>query len=264
VSQGARSSITARRQVPGEWLRKARKLGRLLAVPAYRRALFPWRVASTVEHEGQPFAESYATVIDVGANRGQFAVFARYKWPNARLFCFEPLPGPREVLTRLAEKLGNTQVLPYALSDEDGERRMHVARSDDSSSLLAATPRQLEAFPDTLEIDELVVEVRRLDDLITAEDVSLPILMKIDVQGSELDVLHGASELLDAVREILVECSLVELYEGQALLDDTIRFAQGQGFRVIGLSDAVRAPDGTPLQCDVLFSRAGAAPARRR
>jgi hypothetical protein len=83
--------------------------------------------------------------------------------------------------------------------------------------------------------------------------------LKVDVQGAELDVLRGASGLLDAVGEILVECSLVELYEGQALLDDTILFARGQGFRVIGLSEAPRAPDGTPLQCDVLFSRTGAA-----
>ena len=171
VNESTHPSFAVRQRPPREWLRKSRKLMHLLAIPAYRRVLLSRRVAATVEHEGQPFAESYGTVIDVGSNRGQFAVFARNKWPSARLLCFEPLPGPREVLTRLAEELGNTKVFPYALSDEDGERRMHVARSDDSSSLLAATPRQLEAFPDTVEIDELVVEVRRLDNLITEEDV---------------------------------------------------------------------------------------------
>lgn len=258
MNESTHPSFAVRQRAPREWLRKSRKLMHLLAIPAYRRVLLSRRVAATVEHEGQPFAESYGTVIDVGSNRGQFAVFARNKWPSARLLCFEPLPGPREVLTRLAEELGNAKVFPYALSDEDGERRMHVARSDDSSSLLAATPRQLEAFPDTVEIDELVVEVRRLDNLITEEDVSHPILIKIDVQGAELDVLRGASGLLDAVREILVECSLVELYAGQPLLDDSVLFARDRGFRVIGLSPPSRAPNGTPLQCDVLFSRAEA------
>src|SRR5215218_10204333 len=95
---------------PSEWLRKARKLRHLLAVSAYRRALLAHRVAATIEHEGQPFAESYGTVIDVGSNRGQFAVFARHRWPDARLLCFEPLSGPREVLARLANALGDTQV----------------------------------------------------------------------------------------------------------------------------------------------------------
>jgi FkbM family methyltransferase len=167
------------------------------------------------------------------------------------------LPGPREVLTRIADELGNVKVFPYALGDESGERRMHVARSDDSSSFLAATPRQIEAFPDTREVEEQVVEVRRLEKLITEEEMSHPVLIKIDVQGAELDVLRGASELLGAVRDILVECSLVELYAGQPLLDDMILFARELGFRLIGLSAPSRASDGTPLQCDVLFSRAG-------
>ena len=238
-----------------EWLRKSRKLAHLLAVPAYRRALLGQRVAATVEHERQPFSTFYGTVIDVGSNRGQFAVFARRRWPNAKLLCFEPLPGPREVLTRLADELGSAQVFPYALSDEAGEKRMHVTRSDDSSSLLATTRRQIEVFPDMVEIDQVAVDVRRLDDLITVDDVSPPVLMKIDVQGAELDVLRGASRFLDTVRDILVECSLVELYSGQPLLDDTIVFARQLGFRVFGISSPSHGPDGAPLQCDVLFSR---------
>jgi FkbM family methyltransferase len=246
---------TTPRRAPREWLRKARKLRHLLAVPGYRHALLALRVAATVEHERQPFAESIRTVIDVGSNRGQFAVFARHRWPSASLLCFEPLPAPRQVLTRLAEELGNVQVFPYALGDEDGERRMYVARSDDSSSLLTATPRQLEAFPDTIDVDELRVEVHRLDNLMTEEAVSLPILLKVDVQGAELEVLRGSSGLLDAVCEILVECSLVELYAGQALIGDTIAFARQQGFMVTGVSPPSRAADGTPLQCDVLFRR---------
>ena len=73
---------------------------------------------------------------------------------------------------------------------------MHVARSDDSSSLLPATGLQVEAFPDTVEVAEMVVDVRRLDDLIAVDEVPHPISMKIDVQGAELDVLRGASGLL--------------------------------------------------------------------
>ena len=88
--------------------------------------------------------------------------------------------------------------------------------------------------------------------------------MKIDVQGAELDVLRGASGLLDAVCEILVECSLVELYAGQPLIGDTIVFAREQGFRVSGVSPPSRAPDGTPLQCDVLFRRVGGERNERR
>jgi FkbM family methyltransferase len=195
-------------------------------------------------------------VIDVGANRGQFAVFARRRWPNARLVCFEPLPGPLEVLTRIADELGNTRVLPYALSDRSGEGRMHVTQSDDSSSLFTATQRQITAFPASVEIDEVGVALRRLDDLVTAADLPPPVLMKIDVQGAELDVLRGASGMLDSLSDVLVECSLVELYAGQRLLTETVLFARDHGFRVIGISNPTRELDGTPLQCDLLFRRA--------
>jgi FkbM family methyltransferase len=234
--------------------RKIRKLGRLLPVPAYRRALLHHRVAATIEHHGQPFGETYGTVIDVGSNRGQFAVFARQRWPSARLICFEPLPGPRALLAALADDLGNAQVLPYALADERGERTMRVGRADDSSSLLTPTPRQIEAFPDAVEVDQIPVDARRLDEL--SLELPPPILLKIDVQGAELDVLRGASGVLDDVQEILVECSLVELYGGQPLLDDTVLFLRDRGYRVLGVSQATRGPDGTPLQCDVLFKQA--------
>ena len=102
----------------------------------------------------------------------------------------------------------DAQVLPYALSDKAGERTMHVARADDSSSLLGATQLQLEAFPDTAEVDQVAVDVRRLDELISIEGVRGPVLLKIDVQGAELDVLRGTSGMLRTVGEMLMECSL--------------------------------------------------------
>jgi FkbM family methyltransferase len=243
------------RRWTGEGLRRARKLWHLLVRQAYRRALISWRVAATVEHRTQPFVEFFGTVIDVGSNRGQFAVFARERWPNARLLCFEPLPGPGETLVRVAHELGNVDVHPYALGAEAGRPTMRISRSDDSSSLLRATARQLEAFPNSVEVGGIEVDVRRLDDVVSRGDLRAPVLMKIDVQGAELDVLRGASQVLPHVQQILVECSLVELYAGQALLDDVVQFAREFGFRVINVSAPTREPGGRPLQCDVLFSR---------
>lgn len=246
---------SAARATTQEWLRKARKLARVLAVREYRRALFSHRVAATVEHEEQPFTDSYGTVIDIGSNRGQFAVFARRRWPDARLLCFEPLPAAREVLLSLAGELGNVEVMPYALAETPGRRALRIAEADDSSSLLAATPRQLAAFPKSTEVDEILVDVRRIDDLIDPADLSRPVLVKIDVQGAELNVLRGAPRLLESLQDMLIECSLVELYAGQALVDETVAFAQESGFHVNGVSQPARGPEGAPLQCDVLFSR---------
>jgi FkbM family methyltransferase len=167
------------------------------------------------------------------------------------------LPGPRNVLSAVAARLGNVEVFPYALSDESGVQRMRIAQADDSSSLLTATRRQLDSYPKTIEVDEVPVEVKRLDELTETLELPPPILLKIDVQGAELQVLRGASEILGDVDDALVECSWVELYDGQSLIDETVAFCRDHGFRVVGLSAPSRGPDGTPLQSDVLFSRAG-------
>jgi len=76
-----------------------RKYIKLLQTPASWPALLHG-VAATLEHDTALGHETFATVIDVGANKGQFAVYAGIRWPDARLICFEPLPGPRAKLAR--------------------------------------------------------------------------------------------------------------------------------------------------------------------
>ena len=92
-------------------------------------------VTATLDHDTALGRDSFATVIDVGANKGQFAVYARIRWPNARLICFEPLPNPRAKLVRVTG--GQAEIHDCALGAEPGEGRMHLATRTDSSSLLA-------------------------------------------------------------------------------------------------------------------------------
>src|SRR3712207_638198 len=70
---------------------KVGKLITILWVASYRAAL-RHGVAAAVEHHAVPFEHRYLTVIDVGANRGQFALVASHRFPGAVLHCFEPLP----------------------------------------------------------------------------------------------------------------------------------------------------------------------------
>ena len=136
---------------------------------AYRHALLAQRVAATVEHQEQPYPRLYGTVIDVGSNRGQFAVFARHRWRT------ESCSASSRCLTLARSWLESLMTLGthrYSVraQDQAGEETMHVARSDDSSSLLPATGLQVEAFPDTAEVAEMVVDVRRLDNLIAVDE----------------------------------------------------------------------------------------------
>jgi FkbM family methyltransferase len=234
---------------------KAIKLSRLLAEPSYRRALVHG-VAATTEHETVAFRPAYATVIDVGANRGQFALFALKRFPAARVLCFEPLPAAYGVLARTVGGDPRVRLEQCALGAVGGVLDLNVSESDDSSSLLAPTDLQLDAFPGTSCVASVPVKIRRLDDAVEAGRIAEPFLLKIDVQGFELDVLRGASRLLEGDGDLLVEASFAELYAGQPLADEVVAALLSQGYRLRGIFSVVNGRDGHPLQADFMFSRA--------
>jgi FkbM family methyltransferase len=237
-------------------LRKLPKLIRLLMVTRYRGGI-KLGVAAAVEHEAIPFESSFRTVIDVGAHTGQFALFARHAFSEARIVCIEPLAGARMRLEQVLLRLGNTEVLAVAVSATDGVAPFHVSRASDSSSLRMIRDAYTTAFPRT-ELDKVVqTETRTLDTLFAGRtDLEPPILLKIDVQGAEMEVLAGGTAVLSRVAHVLVETSFVEFYDGQALADDVIAHLRGAGFRLQGVHGLVVDECGRCLQADLLFNRA--------
>ena len=83
----------------------------------------------------------------------------------------------------------------------------------------------------------------------------LPALLKIDVQGYELAVLAGCDSLLAAFAFVYVECSFVELYDGQALATDVVDFLSARGFALAGVYNLTYNRVGAAVQGDFLFSR---------
>ncbi len=239
---------------PGRILALARKLMAVLREPGYRRAL-RHGVAATVEHDAAPFGRDFRTVVDVGANRGQFALVARRRFPGAKLVCLEPLARPRELLERVLAGDGDLEILPVAAAAEDGEAELVVSRADDSSSLLPMTALQTSTFPGTGEASRTTVSTARLDGLLDPAHVARPTLLKIDVQGTELEVLRGASGLLSEVDEVFVECSFAELYRGQALAGEVIDFLHGSGFALAAVCSPLEDSQDCILQADFLFVR---------
>ncbi len=229
---------------------RLRKYAKLLQTPACWPALMHG-VAATLDHDTALGRDTFATVIDVGANKGQFAVYARTRWPEARLICFEPIPEPRAKLLRVTR--GQAEINDCALGAAAGEGRMHLATRTDSSSLLALGVRQ-KAIYGMEESGELRVPIKRLD-VCLSTPLPRPVLLKIDVQGFELEVLKGATGLLPQIDAVYVEASYVELYEGQALHEEIERFLIEAGFTLDGRFNT-HIHQGEPVQADLLFRRA--------
>lgn len=209
---------------------RVEKLRRLAVRPGLWRTALSG-VVPALEHWPAFEGWRFDTVVDAGAHRGQFATFALTRWPAARVICFEPLPKPRARLKRTLAGLAaphRWEIRAEALGARSGAAHMHVASREDSSSMLPLGPEQKRLFS----MDETgrePVTVARLDEALA--DLQLGrALLKIDVQGFELEVLKGAGALLERFEAVYVECSFRELYVGQSLEGAVTAFLAETGF----------------------------------
>ena len=231
---------------------KLRKLFTALSTPYFRAALFRARVAPSVEHRSI-LARPWRTVVDIGANRGQFTLAAR-EWSSAKVIAFEPLPQAVAVFRAAIGADQHVTLHPYAVGPRSEDRVIHVARRDDSSSLLEIGSEQARLFPGTDEVAQLTVSVRPLQTFVSNTDIEVPALLKLDVQGFEYEAILGCLELLNNFEQIICECSFVELYRGQKLASEVIALLSEHGFVVTGVYNAAYDRIGRCIQADFLFS----------
>jgi FkbM family methyltransferase len=193
------------------------------------------------------------TVVDIGANRGQFALVARQCQPHARVISFEPLPAAAEKFRAVFAGDDRVTLREVAIGPAPGDATIHVSKRDDSSSLLPITAAQVALFPGTAEADTAIVRVARLREFIPASDIRPPALLKLDVQGYELEALRGCEDMLGQFAYVYAECSFVELYGGQALADEVIAWLREHGLKLCGVYNIDYDRDGRAIQADFLF-----------
>ncbi len=211
-------------------------------------------VAATLDHQRLLAELQPAFVVDVGANRGQFALDVKVACPSTPLLCFEPIP---DVAARFREVFGadeNVELRNVALGTVPGESELYVSKADDSSSLLPISQLQQTTFPGTEAIGTISVPVSTLDVELKKATVVSPAMLKLDVQGYELEVLRGGAESLASFDWIYVECSFREFYDGQPLAADVIAFLAAKGFDLDRVETITRV-SGSVVQADILFAR---------
>lgn len=233
-------------------LRQFVKLLRLALTPRYRRALWH-RVGAAIEHCRVMRTLKFATVVDIGANKGQFSLVAAETFPDAHIVAFEPLREPSRKFAAVFSGDDRVVLHQSAVGPITTTAIIHVAGRDDSSSLLPITALQEQLFPGTELHHTEEIQVGPLKGWLKPDQISRPALLKIDVQGYELEALKGCEALLPKFSHIYVECSFVELYADQALADEVIVFLRERGFRLLGVYNMTYDKDGQAVQADFLF-----------
>jgi FkbM family methyltransferase len=240
--------------VATELVRRGGKLARLLLDGRFRAGL-RHGVAATIEHEAALAGRDFASVVDIGANRGQFTLLSAGLYPEARIFAFEPLPGPYAVLARIAARHPRVRTHQAAIGPSAGPAQMYVMRPDDCSSLLDPTEHQTAIFRGSVRNGMAPVAVEPLDVFVAARELAAPSLLKLDVQGFELEALKGCASLLDRFAAVYVECSFERLYADQALADEILAHLAERDFGLKGVYNALYDGGGRAVQADFLCAR---------
>ena len=242
------------------FLSKLRSLLAVLEIDGAIRALIEWPkfsiasflIVTRLKHAGV----SPKTVIDVGANVGQFAVAASRLFSGAQIFSIEPDEMTAARLRKNLKSEGNVDVLVTAVGDYIGEAVFHRNKDSQVSSILALGEDRISAFPQATVVEEIKVPISTLDALFLKHLLNKPILVKIDVQGAEDKVIRGGAEFLQSVEWVLMEVTFADLYDGEMDFRGISSLMMQAGFKFVRpLNFHVSPLTGEIIEMDALFQR---------
>ena len=192
---------------------------------------------------------SPATIYDIGAYRGGWTRLAREVFPAAQFVLFEANAdhGPD-----LAQS-GHRHLIVALGAEDGGAKPFYVPRQGDVTGASLYVENTAHYAAPNLEVRE--VETARLDTVAARDRLPPPDLVKIDVQGAELDVMAGATQALRGASALIVELSLIDYNKRAPLIADVFAGVDRYGFKCADLCEVHRTGKGFVLQLDLLFVR---------
>jgi FkbM family methyltransferase len=191
---------------------------------------------------------SPATVVDVGAAEGTFTRVCRQVFPLASYVLVEPLHEFSAALAELQGSVPGMRICRAAAASQTGEATFHVHSDLYGSSLL------LEKEGGPVNGTPRTVPAVTLDELMGAEGLNGPYLLKLDVQGAELEVLAGAPRTLAASEVVVMEVLLYRAFENGPQLADVVAFMKARRFVAYDIYGFLYRPlDCALASVDIVF-----------
>ena len=189
-----------------------------------------------------------ATVIDIGVAGGTPELYSTF--PDSYFLLVEALSQFEPQIQSILEKYQGAYVLAAA-GAEAGHLEINVHdHQPDASSLYQETMGSM------ADGHKVRVPVVRLDDIVEEQSLRGPFLLKIDVQGAEIDVLAGSPTVIEQCEAIVLEVSLFQFLKGAPEFADVIAHMRSKGFVVYDIIPGWNRPlDDALGQCDIVFVR---------
>lgn len=195
------------------------------------------------------------TIIDIGANTGQFSKYISSIFPDANIYSFEPLPGPFSDLCAWAsEKKRNVIPINIAIGKESGKIQMNLHSDHPASSSILKTTNITETlYPKTQNQREIIINQTTLDEASSSLEINGNFLIKMDVQGYENRVIEGGEKTFSKAIACITEISLLKLYQDQATFEDITRRMENLGFSYAGNLKQFYDNNGSCIYLDALY-----------
>jgi FkbM family methyltransferase len=190
-------------------------------------------------------------IVDGGANQGRIidSFLAEYNAPL--IHAFEPIPSLFKALR--AKYYSNKKVIIHgnALGAKKYLSPFNIVNNIVSSSFLKPTPISQSYHGRRMDIKERIyVQQVRLDEVLNGIDIDI---LKLDLQGYELEALKGCKKLIDRIKIITTEIEFIPLYEEQPLFGDIDLFLRRNGFRLLNLYELYTQSDGQLTAGDAVY-----------
>lgn len=194
------------------------------------------------------------TVIDLGANVGQFAVAAANLFDGAKILSVEPDPRVANQLKKNLDAYEHVEIFVTAMGDSVGNAEFFVNKDAQVSSMLQLGNDRRREFPQSTVVEKINVPVTTLDTFFLGRDLDQPILLKIDVQGFEDRVINGGKKFLNNTEWVVMEVSFADLYQGERDFESMLDLMNLHGFQFIRPLNCHFSPvTGQIIEMDALF-----------
>lgn len=195
-------------------------------------------------------------IFDIGAHEGDVTAIYRSLIPEAMIYSFEPSPETAAVLEKRFAGDGSVHPMPVAISDKCGTRHFFSYNSNANNSLLEASPDAESFVPGGLfdKRQEHEVETLTIDSICETNGIENISILKMDIQGGELDALKGARRMLQEGRIGLIysEVCFVRFYENQPLFHHLCCHLEDYGYAFYDLYSPIHR-QGKILWADAIF-----------
>jgi FkbM family methyltransferase len=183
------------------------------------------------------------TVFDIGVADGTPDLYAAF--PEAQYYLIDPTMESLPHMQRIARRL-DAKVMNFALGEKEAELVIGVRPDDIAGSTFFEEIGPIEG------VKHYPVKMRRFDQVVNG--FARPALCKIDVQGSELDVLRGIGERIHDIDVIIIESSVIATIKDGPEIADIVLYLKEKGFALHDMLGSTRRPlDNALAQLDLMF-----------